>query len=221
MANPFAKSPDATAPSAWSAMRAEDEEARGGYFGGSGRSSSSGRSSTAHDAIQALKAGSDATKYGKQGAPHMTRFTLSTDERTLSWVGVGLMGKLLPKERVVHLANVKRLLIGRESAVFERFQNNNLNAASAPGLAHLSISLKFDPASGTSLVAARWLGCATCACRQPAGRASSRRAGGPRTEVEPSLASIFSERRRSSRCDVPRFWVPRLRSHCPQGAPSR
>ena len=145
MANPFAKPPDAPSPSAWSTMRAEEEEAKGGFFRSA--SSSSGRSSTAIEAIQALKAGSDATKYGKQGAPHLTRFTLSEDEKTLSWAGTGLMGKFLPKERLVHLANVKRLLIGRESAVFIRYQqNNNMNAAAAaPGLAHLSISLKFEP----------------------------------------------------------------------------
>ena len=55
-----------------------------------------GRTSTAIEGIAMLKAGCQASKFGKQGAPHSTTFTLSPDERTLSWQGSGL-GKFLPK----------------------------------------------------------------------------------------------------------------------------
>ena len=86
-----------------------------------------------------LKKGCVALKFGKQGTPHGTTFKLSDDERTLSWVGSGLVAKLVPKgeKRQVELRQVKRLLVGRESAVFLRFTGPD------PGLAHLSVSLRF------------------------------------------------------------------------------
>jgi hypothetical protein len=35
-----------------------------------------------------LKRGCIATKYGRAGKPHKVTFTLSIDERTLSWKGM-------------------------------------------------------------------------------------------------------------------------------------
>ena len=59
-----------------------------------------------------LKSGCTAMKYGKSGSPHATKFVLSSDDRTLSWEGSGLIGKLIPKgeKREVELSNVRRLL---------------------------------------------------------------------------------------------------------------
>jgi len=46
------------------------------------------RSPTALEGIAMLKRGCIATKYGRAGKPHKVTFTLSIDERTLSWKGM-------------------------------------------------------------------------------------------------------------------------------------
>ena len=56
------------------------------------------RSPTALEGIAMLKRGCIATKYGRAGKPHKVTFTLSIDERTLSWQGNGLISSLIGKQ---------------------------------------------------------------------------------------------------------------------------
>ena len=106
-------------------------------------------STTAREGVALLKSGCMALKYGKHGQPHATRFTLTPDDKMLKWEGAGLVGKLIPKgeRRAIELATVTRLLVGRESQVFERFRGVVKDATKA-GIPHLSISLKLDPSGG-------------------------------------------------------------------------
>jgi len=105
------------------------------------------RSAAAAEGISLLKSGCVAAKFGKQGTPHATTFTLSLDERTLSWAARGVVSGLLPRSRAVDLRHVSRLLVGRESAVFERYRGR----LSAPGRDYLSLSLRFhEGGSGAS-----------------------------------------------------------------------
>jgi len=115
------------------------------------------RSPTALEGIAMLKRGCIATKYGRAGKPHKVTFTLSIDERTLSWKGNGLINSLIGKQpRSCALYTAVSLLIGRESAVFRRFQGVRAHArtrfqddfAVAEDLPdedepHLSFSLRF------------------------------------------------------------------------------
>ena len=115
----------AATPSAWQTVRAAS-------------SNYANRSATALEGIVLLKSGCTAMKYGKSGSPHATKFVLSSDDRTLSWEGSGLIGKLIPKgeKREVELSNVRRLLVGRESSVFKRYAGT-LDSSTR---AHLSVS---------------------------------------------------------------------------------
>ena len=45
----------------------------------------SGISQTAREGLALLKGGALALKHGRAGKPHVTVFTLSADEETLSW----------------------------------------------------------------------------------------------------------------------------------------
>ena len=148
--NPFSarNSGEPSSPSAWAAMRAEDEEKSGSMFGARPSAAKSQRSSTSLEGIAMLKAGCPALKYGKQGAPHKDMFLLSADEKTLSWAGTGFAA-MVSKRRNVRLGEVRRLLVGRESVVFERYRGQ----PSAPGLTHLSISLRFDSGSAAPAAA--------------------------------------------------------------------
>jgi hypothetical protein len=51
------------------------------------------RSVTAVEGLALLKRGSGATKYARHGKQRRTRFTLSADERTLSWERKGVSDK--------------------------------------------------------------------------------------------------------------------------------
>lgn len=90
---------------------------------------STSRSSTAQEGIRMLKQGCSASKYGRSGKPHVVAFRLSEDERTLSWKGTGMRESLGVKdERRAALSSVAHLLVGRESAVFKRFQDDRQKA---------------------------------------------------------------------------------------------
>ncbi|EOD39967.1 hypothetical protein EMIHUDRAFT_223176 [Emiliania huxleyi CCMP1516] len=81
------------------------------------------RSAAAVEGISLLKSGCVAVKFGEQGTPHATTFTLSLDERTLSWAARGVV------------------------SVFKRYRGR----LSAPGRDHLSLSLRFhEGGSGAS-----------------------------------------------------------------------
>ena len=100
------------------------------------------RSAAAGEGIAMLKAGAPAQKSGRSGKPHATTFRLSDDEQKLSWDGAGL-GKLnvLKGERYVRVSSVLELLVGLESAVFERS-----GSAAAASNMHLSLSLVLSQA---------------------------------------------------------------------------
>ena len=76
------------------------------------------------------------------GKPHATTFRLSDDEQKLSWDGAGL-GKLnvLKGERYVRVSSFLELLVGHESAVFQRS-----GSAAAASNMHLSLSLVLSQA---------------------------------------------------------------------------
>ena len=94
------------------------------------------RSAAAAEGIANLKAGSDAMKHGRKGKPYATTFTLSSDERTLTWVGKNFLGRNATRE--LPLGDVLELMIGHESEVFQR----SINSSSDRGTqAHLSLSL--------------------------------------------------------------------------------
>ena len=102
------------------------------------------RSGTAQEGIALLKRGSMVMKYGRQGKPHPTTFTLSQDENELFWESKkGLASALSSrKPRSVSLADALQLDVGQESAVFRR----NVTNAAASDKAHLSLSLLLLPA---------------------------------------------------------------------------
>ena len=75
-------------------------------------------------------------KHGRKGKPYATTFTLSSDERTLTWVGKNFLGRNATRE--LPLGDVLELMIGHESEVFQR----SINSSSDRGTqAHLSLSL--------------------------------------------------------------------------------
>ena len=100
------------------------------------------RSAAAVEGIAMLKAGAPAQKSGRSGKPHATTFRLSDDEQKLSWDGAGL-GKLnvLKGERYVRVSSFLELLVGHESAVFQRS-----GSAAAASNMHLSLSLVLSQA---------------------------------------------------------------------------
>ena len=80
-------------------------------------------SATASEGIRMLQRGCVALKYGRAGKPHATEFHLSHDGKIFSWKGKrSSLGS--KDERKVELKNVAHLLVGRESAVFKRFQDD-------------------------------------------------------------------------------------------------
>ena len=101
-------------------------------------------SETAREGLALLKYGAVALKHGRSGKPHRTQFTLSPDEAILSWTPVKIsfaksvgrrMSATAEPKRVIAMDNVVELLIGRESAVFQRRANDT-------GQEHLSLTLK-------------------------------------------------------------------------------
>jgi hypothetical protein len=86
-------------------------------------------SETAREGLDLLKRGAPALKHGRAGKPHHTIFTLWADESTLSWTAVnksllkGAAKRLsgaARAERVLRVADVVDLLVGRESTVVRR-----------------------------------------------------------------------------------------------------
>jgi hypothetical protein len=101
--------------------------------------------STAREGLALLKGGAMALKHGRAGKPKKTLFTLSEDESKLTWrpaAGEGL-GKLAVRrlsssgapQRELAIADAVEIVVGRESAAFQRRANDT-------GLEHLSLTLK-------------------------------------------------------------------------------
>lgn len=99
------------------------------------------RSAAAVEGIALLKAGSEAVKHSRKGKPQKTTFRLSADERELQWEGHGMLARtgLDGHSRVLRLADVLEVLVGQESALFQRL--GMLTAHEA----HLSLSLVLLP----------------------------------------------------------------------------
>ena len=129
-----------------------------------------GDNETAQQGIYMLINGSTALKYGREGKPHATHFLLTADRACLTWKGRSgsVVGKFAAsrRSRSVELKRVAHFLVGRESAVFKRFQDDRQRRSSlgsnwgddclednleeqqrktkAPGKEHLSLSLQFE-----------------------------------------------------------------------------
>ena len=86
-----------------------------------------GDSETAQAGVRMLMNGTTALKYGREGKPHATDFRLTEDGMTLTWKGKrsSVVGKLAAakESKSVELRFVAHFLVGRESAVFKRFQD--------------------------------------------------------------------------------------------------
>ena len=129
-----------------------------------------GDNETAQSGMMMLMQGATALKYGREGKPHATQFFLTDDRSALTWKGrsSSVVGKLAAskRHRSIELKRVAHFLVGRESAVFKRFQDdrqvrghlgNNWadecledsleekqRNVKAPGKEHLSLSLQFE-----------------------------------------------------------------------------
>ena len=128
-------------------------------------------SAAAVEGIRLLMSGNSALKYGRAGKPHLTEFTLSSDKQQLSWKSKARTSLGAKDQRKVELRYVAHFLVGRESAVFKRFQQTGKQggrlssgpsfsdwdegsvledeqeqraAKRAPGKEHLSLSLQFQ-----------------------------------------------------------------------------
>ena len=127
------------------------------------------RSVTAVEGLALLKRGSVATKYSRHGKQRRTRFTLSTDERTLSWERKGVSDKQataqdgahgkcaalrelivdsargsaewLGQRRSIAIADVLEVLVGQQSAKFVKHRHRTALQKQAPTAAHLSLTL--------------------------------------------------------------------------------
>lgn len=119
-------------------------------------------SGTAREGLELLKRGTVALKHGRAGKPKETIFTLSADEKELSWhpkserLG-GMLSRRISstnvaeRSRRIQVQEVVELLVGRETAIFNRRGNDEGNE-------HLSLSLKLmgslpAPPSGTGVPA--------------------------------------------------------------------
>ena len=88
---------------------------------------------TAREGVGMLKRGCSVTKYGRSGKPHAVTFKLLEDEDTLTWKKEGMsirdsLGGKKDEKRKVSLRSVSLLKIGRETAVFQRFQDPRASA---------------------------------------------------------------------------------------------
>ena len=127
------------------------------------------RSVTAVEGLALLKRGSVATKYSRHGKQRRTRFTLSADERTLSWERKGVSDKQataqdgahgkcaalrelivdsargsaewLGQRRSIAIADVLEVLVGQQSPKFVKHRHRTALQKQAPTAAHLSLTL--------------------------------------------------------------------------------
>ena len=127
------------------------------------------RSVTAVEGLALLKRGSVATKYSRHGKQRRTRFTLSADERTLSWERKGVSDKQataqdgahgkcaalrelivdsargsaewLGQRRSIAIADVLEVLVGQQSAKFVKHRHRTALQKQAATAAHLSLTL--------------------------------------------------------------------------------
>ena len=110
------------------------------------------RSAAGQEGVARLQAGVRVNKYGRQGKPHETVVRLSQDESELSWEkkrGVqraasfgrarsrSIAGAAGDKARVIEVAGLVAVLVGRESGVFKR----RAGATGADAKEHLCLSL--------------------------------------------------------------------------------
>ena len=82
------------------------------------------RSEAATDGISLLKKGCPAVKVSQRGRQRPTTFTLSDDESTLYWEGVGLSARL-KGARSVPLSEVLQVMVGAQSEAFRRAQSQS------------------------------------------------------------------------------------------------
>jgi hypothetical protein len=109
-------------------------------------------SDTARAGLELLKGGAVALKHGRAGQPKETIFTLSADEKRLTWAPMQKKSMLKSmgsyaigssksdEDRQMRLADVVELLVGRETPIFQRAGND------AGGSEHLSLSLVLSAA---------------------------------------------------------------------------
>lgn len=109
-------------------------------------------SDTARAGVELLKGGAVALKHGRAGQPKETIFTLSADEKRLTWAPMQKKSMLKSmgsyaigssksdEDRQMRLADVVELLVGRETPIFQRAGND------AGGSEHLSLSLVLSAA---------------------------------------------------------------------------
>jgi hypothetical protein len=100
------------------------------------------RSEAAVEGIALLKRGCDVIKFSsKSSKPAVTLLRLSINEAELSWQRHGLAAlKRKSEGRVLQIRDVTGLLVGRESATFQRAHDD------AHGAVHLSLSLVLEGA---------------------------------------------------------------------------
>ncbi|WCJ43393.1 Regulator of chromosome condensation (RCC1) family with FYVE zinc finger domain [Euphorbia peplus] len=67
-----------------------------------------------HQALIALKKGSQLLKYGRKGKPKFCPFRVSSDETTLIWISTN-------GERSLKLTSVSKIIPGQRTAVFQRY----------------------------------------------------------------------------------------------------
>ena len=99
------------------------------------------RSTAAAEGISLLQRGCEVIKFkGHGGKPHVALLRLSSDEEMLSWQRHGaakLKMRMDGRDRMLKLASVTDVLIGRESTAFQR-------ARGPRGEVHLSMSLVLE-----------------------------------------------------------------------------
>lgn len=99
-------------------------------------------SEAAREGMEMLKRGAVAYKYSRSGKPRPCRFFLTRDEAVLCWEGdrsktsIGSLMKT-SESRSIALCDVRRLLLGREGTIFQRFAYQ-ANPATGGGGAVLS-----------------------------------------------------------------------------------
>ena len=91
------------------------------------------RSEAQAEGLELLKQGCVLLKCSRKGKPTHTTFKLSADERMLCWERTNLLSKAGGKWREVELTDVSELLVGRDSAAFQRATRNESVLAEAIG----------------------------------------------------------------------------------------
>ena len=94
------------------------------------------RGGAATEGLELLQRGCEVIKFSQKGKPSVILLRLSADEKELSWHRHGLSKlKLKTERRALQVEGITDLLVGRESAVFQK------QRAGEKGAVHLSLSL--------------------------------------------------------------------------------